>query len=140
MRFYSPAYFKPFEYLPPEIYNKYGDRGIIVMDPRILFTIDQLRKSTGKPITINTWKSGGQFSQRGFRTDLSVCAKASQHLFGRAADLDIAGITAEEFRSDVKNGKFEKELTYITRIEDEVSWIHIDCAAIPGTQILFFKP
>lgn len=140
MRFYSPEFFKPFEYLPPDIYNKYGNAGIIVMDPRILWTLDHLRKSTGKQITVNTWKAGGNLSQRGFRTDPSTGAPLSQHRFGRATDFDISDIPAEEFREEVKKGKFENELSYITRIENNTNWIHLDCAAVPGVDLVFFNP
>lgn len=110
------------------------------MDPRILWTLDQLRKTIGKPITVNNWREGGPFSQRGFRNDPGTGAQLSQHRFGRAVDFDIAGISAQEFRAAVKAGTFATELTYITRIEDGVNWIHLDCAAIPGTDIVFFKP
>lgn len=140
MRYYNPLYFQPYELLPKDVFTKYGAAGLMAMDPRILWTLDQVRKSAGKPITVNNWQAGGPFSQRGFRNDPATGAPLSQHRFGRAVDFDIAGITAAEFRDEVKKGKFIQELTYITRIEDGVNWIHLDCAAVPGTEIVFIKP
>lgn len=140
MRYYHPEYFQPYEYLPPDVYNRLGDAGIIVMDARILWTLDQLRKTIGKPILINNWKAGGQYSQRGLRSDAGTGATYSQHRFGRAVDFDISGVSAQEFRVDVMKNIYAKELTYITRIEDKTSWVHLDCASVPGTEIVFFKP
>jgi hypothetical protein len=138
MRFYSPTFFKPYEYLPKDVYEKMGDSGIILMDARILWTIDAIRKTVNLPITINNWKSGGPFSQRGFRND-DTGAVYSQHRFGRAVDMDIHGMTADEFRNKIKAGQINTELTYITRIEEGVNWIHLDCASVPGTEMVFFK-
>jgi hypothetical protein len=134
MRFYEPKHFKPQEFLPPTIYS------LMVMDPRILWTLDSLRDYFKKPISINNWFEKGPFSQRGFRNDPNTGAPLSQHRFGRACDFDIKGTSAEEFRSLAKSGALNHELTYITRIEENTTWCHIDCAAIPGTEILFFKP
>lgn len=132
MRYYEPKYFKPEELLPP------GVQSLMVMDPRILWTLDQLRIFFGKPILVNNWKDDGFFAQRGFRNDLNTGAPLSQHRFGRAVDFDITGTTADEFRAMAKLGKLDHELTYITRIEAKTAWCHIDCAPVPGTQIIFF--
>ena len=134
MRFYEPKHFKPQEFLPPNVYS------LMVMDPRILWTLDALRAFFGRPLTINNWHSGGQFQQRGFRNDPGTGAPLSQHRFGRACDFDIYGTPASKFRELAKAGTLYHELTYITRIEENTNWCHIDCAAVPGTEIIFFKP
>jgi hypothetical protein len=134
MRFYEPKHFKPQEFLPPEVYS------LMVMDPRILWTLDALRDFFHKPIIINNWHDKGPYSQRGFRTNLFTGAALSQHRFGRACDFDIKGTSAEEFRQLAKSGALEHELTYITRIEENTNWCHVDCAAVPGIDIIFFNP
>lgn len=133
MRHYEPVHFKREEYLPSNVSS------LIVMDPRILWTMDQLRGYFAKPILVNNWHTGGKLSQRGFRNDPKLGAPLSQHRFGRACDFDIAGVTAEEFREAARAGKLDIPLTYITRIEDGVRWCHVDCAPIPGTTIAFFS-
>jgi uncharacterized protein YcbK (DUF882 family) len=138
MRYYVPKYFAVQELVPPQIYKARGVHAITVFDARILYSLDQIREHYGAKIRVNDWHQGGQFTQRGFRTAQQVGAELSQHRFGRAVDFDIAGVTAEEFRSDVRTGKLSCRLTYVTRIEDDTSWIHIDCASVPGTDIVFF--
>jgi len=141
MRFYKPKHFRVEEFLPPGLYNQYGERGLrLLMDPRILFTMDALRDKFG-PITVNNYHAGGAFQQRGFRDDPGVGAPLSQHRFGRACDFDIKGVTAEEFRAIARAGKMRAELAHITRVEDGVSWVHIDVAGVeaPADGVVFFK-
>jgi hypothetical protein len=134
--YYKLRHFSVPELVPPDLYKVRGDEAIIVMDFRILWTLDALRDHFGKPITVNNWKSNGPFQQRGFRNDATVGALLSQHRYGRAADFDIAGVTASEFREMVRSGKIgtgpNEPLQYITAIEETnngqpINWIHIDC-------------
>jgi hypothetical protein len=101
--------------------------------------MDALRNKFGVPITVNNYYKGGSFSQRGFRDDLQIGAILSQHRYGRACDFDIHGITAEHFRDMVKNNELTNELKYITRIEEGVPWVHLDCAGINSEKIVFFN-
>ena len=88
-------------------------------------------------IGVNNWHEGGPFSQRGFRDDPATGSTFSQHRFGRALDFDVVGMAADEVRSWILN--HVKELPFITRMERDVNWVHIDCAAedIKGGIILF---
>jgi hypothetical protein len=143
MRHYEPTYFTAQEFLSPVIYKRYDDAGLyIAMDSRILWTADAIRRKTGKRITVNDWHDGGTFDGRGYRDSIDGGAKLSQHRFGRAFDFIIDGISADEFRAEMKKGAFDAELTYVTRCEEFVgmTWIHLDCAGISGTEILYFKP
>jgi hypothetical protein len=140
MRSYRPRHFLVEEFLPPDLYNQFGERGLyLLMDPRILWTMDALRDHFGVPITVNNYHSGGQFQQRGFRSDLSVGALLSQHRYGRACDFDIKGIFAEKFRQTAAAGELTEPLKYITRIEAGVHWCHIDVAAVDSDKIVFFN-
>jgi hypothetical protein len=148
MRFYQPKFFTTQELVPKAVYDRYGDSAMhLCMDSRILWTIDQLATSPLFPrldgrdhtvIRVNTWPYGGDTDQRGYRTDPEVGAELSQHRFGRAVDLTIEGISAEEVRQLAKKGKLDRELTYITCIEDDVSWLHLDCRSISGNRLVFF--
>jgi hypothetical protein len=139
---YIPKHFAAYELLPKDLYTLHGDNGLFLIDDRILWTLDKIREFFNKSITVNNWKSGGQFGQRGYRNDPGTGAPYSAHRFGRAVDFDIFGMTAEQFRSQVKDGSIKNDiLVYITRIEDGVNWIHMDCMGLPKTpeqQIEFF--
>ena len=45
--------------------------GVDVFDPRLLEPICVIREKLGKPITVNTWHSGGGLTQRGLRCNVS---------------------------------------------------------------------
>ena len=139
--FYQFRHFRPEEVLPPTMFHAHGALGLLVMDSRILWTLDAIRDFFGVPVTVNTWLDGGQQSQRGFRDDPGVGAALSQHRYGRAADFDIQGVTAAEFRELAKSGALggpghpESVLQYVTRIEETnggnpIGWIHTDCANV----------
>jgi hypothetical protein len=128
---YIPRHFKAYELLPKDLYEKFGENGLYLIDDRILWTLDSLRDHFNTPIIINNWKSDGEFSQRGYRNDNDVGAKFSSHRFGRACDFDICGITSEEFRELVRKEKLTEQLKYITRIEDLKLWNHIDVMGLP---------
>jgi hypothetical protein len=130
---YIPKHFQSYELLPPDVYQKMGDNGLYLIDDRILWTLDQIREYFNKPITINNWKKGGQFSQRGYRNDPNTGAPLSAHRFGRACDFDISELSSEDFRIKVKAGALNPIIGYITRIEDGVNWIHMDCMGLPRT-------
>ena len=117
---YSPRYFQWFELMPSEEYKPYW---LILMDERILRTLDHIRMHYGKPVTVNNWHQGGTFTLRGFRPMNSTTgAKYSQHKFGRAADFDVQGIGPEQVRKDIRSGLFP----LITCVEDNINWVHID--------------
>lgn len=122
----SSKFFKITEFVPQEIYNKFLDSSWMLLDARILYSIEQLRINLNKPIIVNNWKSGGEFRYRGFRPIEYKCSQFSQHKFGRALDFDVVGMTAEEVRLYIL--KNQSKYKYITRIEDKVNWVHIDCA------------
>lgn len=140
-RYYKPIHFEVQELVSPEIYKKYGDDAIKVFDPRILWTIDKIREYYGVPVYINNWdmKKPGNKTQSGFRTVIDPNTPLTLHR-GAAIDFVIKGVSPAQFRKDVRSGKLASILVYITRVEDNTpTWNHIDCANVPGTEIIFFK-
>jgi hypothetical protein len=136
---YIPKYFTLQEVLPPEIYNPMlpvKDKLWGIFDQRILIAADQVRERYGKMIC-NTWYTVGCFRYRGYRpADCDVGAKLSQHKLGCALDLGPVELSPEEIRTDLKKHPIEG----ITRIENGVGWLHIDCANIVYDGIYFFNP
>ena len=141
--YYLPEYFKVEELVPPDLFTIHGYDSLYFLDDRILKTLDMLRDFLETPIIVNDWKNGGLFTQRGYRTAQSIGAKYSAHRFGKAVDFDVKKLSSDQFRKMVQKGELDSCLKYITRIEDNVSWNHIDCMGLPrepGEKIIFFKP
>ena len=99
-------YFNIKELVCKHVYNKFGEMAWTFFDPRLLETICVIREKLGKPITVNTWHSGGGLTQRGLRCNVCqlVAEKTrlekvyvSAHLQGTALDFDVKGMTALEF-------------------------------------------
>ena len=139
MNYYKPRYFKPQELVPQSVYNVLKDDSIRLFDARMLYTIDCLREYFAVPLMINDWLYGGVMQYRGFRPNgCSVGAAFSMHRFGGALDLSSKYITAKEMR--LKILECSRLFPYITRMEDEVDWLHIDNANVENKGILLFKP
>ena len=117
------------ELVPAEVYTERGDAAAQLMDIRIVNVAQWLRDKTGKSITINSWGSGGQYKESGLRNfETSTGAKWSQHKFGRALDLKVQGMEAEEVRQLIRNNWAELREIGLTCIEkDTPTWVHIDC-------------
>lgn len=133
---YKCRNFKLYELVPPNIYKKLGDKAWLLLDDRILWTIDAIHdefsKTQNKKVKmyVNTWKWGGGFKNRGYR--LRPALKwwgASQHYNGRAMDFHIEGISSGLIRKwIIKNRKKLDCLKYIKGVEDfnGMGWVHID--------------
>lgn len=145
---YRPIYFELEELVCKDVFDFYGQTAWQFFDPRILITIDYLREKINKAIFVNNWKDGGQFTQRGFRClkcqlnhDATINNKmyCSPHSRGMAIDCDIQGILAEESRQWVIKNK--DRLPYPVRLENNVSWLHIDCVQVNNSDKVFlFNP
>jgi hypothetical protein len=127
---YIPEKFELYEWLPKDFYNAninhYGDMLWLMFDERLLWTYDQLRKRYGR-IILNDWFWGGNNQYRGWRPfDCPKGAKLSQHKWGRAGDSIFLRL-AEEIRQDIMRNQNDDEFQYISVIEKDVSWLHIDC-------------
>ena len=124
---YKPSFFAAHEVLPPSIYNKWGDKGLMFMDERILMQADILRENYG-PMTINNYGFGGEREWSGLRTpDSPYYSPTSQHSFGRAIDCLFRDIPAVEVREHLMANPANPIFKFITCVEDDVSWLHIDC-------------
>lgn len=141
---YIPQHFDLREFVPPDVYTALGANAWVVMDPRIVWTLDQIRMLFGKPITVNNWHLGGKFRYRGFRPRdyTETAARYGQHYMGRAVDFDIKGMSAEEFRSSLKMNPNNLAYRYITACEEGTNWIHLDVRPVQSGQngILFIRP
>jgi hypothetical protein len=144
---YEPSYFTLDELACPHIYNHFGKTSWEFFDSRLLITIDRIRERIGKPIFVNDWQIHGHFDERGFRClQCSLVKKAiaenrlyvSPHMTGQAVDFDVQGLIAEEVRQwIIKN---QNLWPYPIRLEDGVSWIHMDTRDHGAGKVYLFKP
>jgi hypothetical protein len=141
MKYYESIHFTLEELVPPEIYLEYEYKSLRFLDQNLLKMIDGIRNFFDVPVYINNWDSGGDKTLRGFRPPATkIGAKLSQHKFGRAADMDIEGYTAEEARQLILKNQKSPLLNWITCIEDGVSWLHCDIRNIKTETIILFTP
>lgn len=157
--YYKPKHFREEEWFSPAVMAQNDTSRIWrLVDYRILWTMDALREYFGVPVTMNDYLWGGGNKYRGFRSydelvDTVYLRKTgvirpkfssftSQHTLGRAADSKFRNIPAEEIRNDIRANPDAIRYQYITAVEDEVSWLHIDVRNWETTTsgILFFNP
>lgn len=138
------TYFRLEEFIPKEVYNRFGENSIWFVDTRIVDLANFVRSRFGKSMTINNWHSGGNFNYRGFRPpDCSVGGKLSQHKFGRAIDFNIEGITPQEVYKDIIQNTSLYIKAGATTVEDIAytkGWSHIDIRAHKEPGLKIVKP
>jgi len=116
------------EFVPQEIYRKYGAKPIWFVDKRIVDVAQFLRDHFNQPLTNNDWMDGGLRNYSGFRTpDVQIGATLSQHKYGRAIDIHVKGITPEEIRHEIRNNSHYFFQGGVRAVEmDTPTWVHID--------------
>ena len=101
----AKKYFNIKELVDKTVYDKHGERAWKFIDPLALECLIVVREGLGKPMTVSNWSYGGSFSQRGLRHNMSSLVKnktylyLSAHIFGKAFDFDVKGMTSVEVRS-----------------------------------------
>lgn len=143
---YRPQYFKLYELVCPEVYNKFGDMAWQFFDEKAVITLDWVRRTLNKPITINTWHDGGEFDERGLRCIQckivhDKCYQGqvyvSPHILGKAFDFDVEGMDAGEVRVWLAANK--DKIPYPIRLENHVEWVHMDTEDT-GVKVFLFEP
>ena len=128
-------YFCIEELVDKTVFDKYGQNAWKFIDETIIETLIIIREGIGFPMTINNWKWGGSFSQRGLRTNMSSLVKnktslyLSAHIFGKAVDFDVQGMTAVEVRKwIVENADLFPHKVRLERNMNgkPINWVHID--------------
>jgi hypothetical protein len=138
MHHYVPLHFRVEEFVDPETFKNRGNRSLALIDWRMLWTADHLREYFDKPITINNWIFGGNREWSGIRNPKSTYySVTSQHTMGRALDMLIDGIDADDVRNEIINNPDEPSFKYITTLETDISWVHLDCRILGPDQKRF---
>lgn len=121
-------YFRIGELVCDHVYAKFGDKAWMFLSTELLHTLLVLRTEIiNEPIVVNTVS----MKQRGLRCNMCPLVKAktsvymSAHCLGKAIDFHVPGKTAEEIRKLIEANA--DKLPYKVRLEDAVSWNHLDC-------------
>lgn len=142
-------YFGIKELVCPHVYERWGEKAWQFLDDKLLENLLFIRKGIGKPIVVNNWANGGEYSQRGLRCNCCILVREktdlrkvylSQHIFGKAVDFHVVGMDAEEVRRWIK--VHASELPYACRLEEGVgvSWVHLDTMNNSDDRVLSFHP
>lgn len=134
-------YFGIKELVCPHVYELWGESAWQFLDKRLLENLDWVRENLGKPIVVNNWAQGGQYSQRGLRCCACVLVREkaflekpylSDHVLARGVDFNVVGMTAQEVRDWLECHK--EELPHNVRIEKDVNWVHLGIAYFGQTE------
>lgn len=133
-------YFKPYEYLPKEVYDKFGDLGMRYINPKIPVLMDIIREFFGKSITINNWKSGGDRNGSCLRLPNNKdYTQFSDHSFGSACDFIVSGMDSLEIQNSIVSDPILslKLVSYgLVSVEDRTpTWTHIGVANMDGWNV-----
>lgn len=149
LRSYKPKYFQTFELCSRRAYARRGNKVLTGIDTRLLITMDTLREILMEidpdkaALTCCDWYYGGKrqysclrLANEPYSTDFSL------HSRGSAADLISKHYMADELRAIIIKNR--DRLPYLTRMEEGVSWLHIDVANLPeeasvGEIVMFTK-
>ena len=135
---YKCRHFAIHELVPKKVFEERGEKAWQLLDDRMLRTIDMLRDRYGS-MTINNYFWGKNREWSGLRTpDSPYYSVYSQHTHGTAFDIIFAETTAESVRQDILANPDAEVFKYITTVELDTSWLHVDCRCI--TRIFTFKP
>ena len=119
-------YFKVHEFVPKELYAKYGDGSWRFVDARLIATMDVIKKRFSKgTIEINNYMFGGSREWSGIRNPKSSWfSEYSMHTFGNALDFIASDYTAEEIRNDIIENP--NIYPHVKGLELGKSWVHLD--------------
>ena len=143
---YRPQYFWLTELVCPKVYYKFGDKAWVFLDEKAVVTLDWIRRTINKPITVNNWWDDGDYDERGLRCNQCNIVKGktnrgeiylSAHVLGRAFDFDVDDMDADEVRVWLALNK--SKLPYNIRLEKDVGWVHLDTYDTDSKIYLFNK-
>ena len=122
-------YFSIKELVCPDVFKKWNERAWQFLDTDLLYCLLLLRETIlCRPMYINNYDRG--YTQRGLRCNKCQIVKdkatvyLSMHLFGKAIDFTVQGMTpAEVRRKIIENAHlFPCQI----RLEADVNWCHLD--------------
>ena len=106
-----------------------NETDISKIDPKLIVIAQWIREQIGKSVTINNYATGGQYKESGLRDiNTKTGAKKSAHKEGKAIDIKVKGMTAQEVYTWclVNSDKlYELGVREIESIKHTPSWVHL---------------
>lgn len=129
------------ELVCPHCYDKFKDNSWQFISTELLSVLYTLRYVIfKKPITINNWHKGGNFSQRGLRCNMCAEVKdkdsiyLSAHCLGKAIDFNVKDLASDKVNIIVKD--CTSQFRYPIRIEANTDgWTHVDVYQPYGSEV-----
>lgn len=133
-------YFGVYELVDKQVFETFGETAWQFFDTEALHTLLVIREGINKPIDINNWKWGGNYQERGLRTNVGNISKRatnrgklylSGHVLGKAFDFKIKGMKSEDVRfwiddnQDLLPCKIRLEHIKL-KTGNPISWVHFD--------------
>jgi hypothetical protein len=137
-------HFKPYELVSRKIYFDMNDSCLSLFEPKALIMLDDFHEFIHAVVTVNNWFWGGDLQHRGARSlqeqiEINPGHPHGMHVYDlekgikcRAFDMTISGMRAEDVRHIILTRQNDSLLSEITRLENHVSWVHIDCMPLPA--------
>ncbi len=143
------------EVLTPTVYKQHGEKGLRLMDERILWFLDEFRSYVDVPLTVNTYSSG-VYTQSGLRdinfygTQAKMDASLSDHKMGRAVDVKASKggvwlremfIAKEEYFHDKYGINFIEVSPVLSGGEYvTMNWAHFGIQTRFDEEVLYWSP
>lgn len=147
------------EFIPPEMYQKFGEKSLLWLRPDVVRIAQALRHFFGA-VTINNWSHNGEvtaemflklpkaiqdeyFTQSGIRLHNSETgALFSQHKYGCAADLKFKTVDPDTVRRFIVANYHEKFRPLgLRRMEAQTkTWVHVDIGNTGSSELVIFNP
>lgn len=132
------------EFVPPEIYKKYGAKSKWFVRWDMIRLAEFYREYFDAPVIINNWMWDGDFTERGYRVPLTPTGSMySQHKLGAAFDCNIKGVEPDEIRHTILNNQGLFMRQGLTTLEHEAyspTWVHSDIRNTGLDTIMIVKP
>lgn len=135
------------EFVPIEIFKKYGVNSMWFIDIDVFEGMVFLREYWDAPIVINDKYRGGKFNYRGYRPPNYRPPGGglySQHYAKNAIDHNVVGLDAKEVgKRYIDNWDAISATTFFTTIENPDStptWTHIDKRWTGSNELLIVNP
>lgn len=122
------------------VLGKFGRQAWDFLDTDFLHCLLVIRRDIlKKPM----WCNSNSAHQRGLRCNMCQLVREkrvpylSMHIFGKAGDFTVQGMTAEQARQKIKS--MADLLPHPIRMESGVSWLHFDTNNHTGQKVIEFK-